>query len=117
MGVPVRDELRGAREGQAVTHQLVHADVDGGLNLDKVAALGGFVIASGGGPGRGRVYVPLREPVPHHWHRVLCEGLRDHLGGDHKIRNNNLLRPPGTLNHKPTVHGGAPVPVTWRVRG
>jgi hypothetical protein len=54
--------------------------------------------------------------VPAHWHRALCEGLRDYLGGDNKIRDNDLLRPPGTLNHKPAAKGGEPAPVEWLVR-
>jgi hypothetical protein len=103
------------REGEAVTHQLVHNDVDGDPNLDKVRAIGGFVVASGT-PGHVHVYVPLTEPVPAHWHRALCEGLRDYLGGDDKIADNDLLRPPGTLNHKQVPKGGEPVPVEWLVR-
>ncbi|MGB0972436.1 MAG: hypothetical protein ACPGVG_15980 [Mycobacterium sp.] len=41
--------------------------------------------------------------------------LRDHLGGDSKISDNDLQRPPGTLNHKPTMAGGEPTSVRWLI--
>jgi putative DNA primase/helicase len=101
----------------AVARDHVHADIDhGGLDLEKVRALDGSAVASGT-PGNGHVYVALTESVPAHWHKVLCRGLADYLGGgDAKISANDLLRPPGTFNHKPAAKGGAPTPVEWRVR-
>ena len=39
---------------------------------------------------------------------MLCEGLRDHLGSDAKIRDNDVLRPAWSFNHKPTLSGGLP---------
>jgi hypothetical protein len=104
-------------KGDAVTRQLVHADVDNGaLDVDKVRALNGFAVASGT-PGNGHVYVALTESVPLHQHEALCRGLGKFLGAvDAKIADNDVLRPPGTFNHKPTVTGGDPAPVEWIVR-
>jgi hypothetical protein len=110
-----RAAVRQVYEG--VTHRLVHADVDGGLNLDDVYDLGGFAVATGQ-DGHAHVYVPLSEPVSAYQHGRLCEGLRDHLKGDNKVRDNDLMRPVGTLNHKvPLLSPGAdPAAVTWLVK-
>jgi hypothetical protein len=103
-------------KGAAVARPQVHADIDHGhLDGEKVRAIDGFAVASGT-PGNGHVYVALTESVPAHWHRALCRGLGDYLGGaDAKISENDVLRPPGTLNHKPTAAGGDPAVVTWLV--
>lgn len=103
-------------KGAAVARRQVHADVDHGqLDTEKVHSIDGFAVASGT-PGNGHVYVALTESVPAHWHRALCRGLGDYLGGaDAKISENDVLRPPGTLNHKPTAGGGDPAVVTWLV--
>jgi hypothetical protein len=110
----MRDKHR--RKGNAVTHALVHSDVDNGaLDTGKVSQLGGFAIASGT-PGNGHAYVPLSESVSAQQHEVLCRALGHYLGAaDAKISDNDLLRPPGTLNHKPAVDGGDPSPVRWLV--
>jgi hypothetical protein len=64
--------------------------------------------------------VPLTESVSFAHHRQLCRALGDHFGAkDSKIADNDLLRPPGTLNHKPTVMdsgGRPPALVRWLVR-
>ena len=103
-------------KGAAVTHMLVHADVDDGLlDADRVRALGGFAVGSGT-PGHGHAYVRLSESVSAPQHRALCWGLGAYLGAiDSKIADNDLLRPPGTFNYKPTLHGGDPAPVDWVV--
>ena len=103
--------------GGSVLRRLAHADIDGTLNLDDVHDLGGFAVATGQ-PGHAHLYVPLSEPVSVYQHQRLCEGLRDHLGGDDKIRDNDLLRPVGTLNHKIPllVPGAEPAPVEWLVK-
>ena len=93
------------RKGNAAWRQLVHSDVDAGLDLDLVRDLGGFIVWSGS-PGHGHIYIPLKHVVTVDQHRVLCEGLRARLGGDDKICDNDLLRPPGTFNFKPTVMNG-----------
>jgi hypothetical protein len=104
-------------KGAAVSRILVHADVDGALlDPDKVRTLGGFAVSSGT-QGNGHVYVPLAEPVTAPQHRALCKGLGAHMGAkDAKITDNDLLRPPGSLNYKPTLIGGEPAPVEWAVR-
>jgi hypothetical protein len=101
----------------AVARQLAHTDVDSGLlDLDRVHQLGGFAVASGS-PGNGHVYVRLSEPVTGPQHEVLCRGLVARLQGDPgKVNDNDLLRPPGTFNHKPAAAGGDAAPVEWLVR-
>ncbi|WP_197416144.1 DNA-primase RepB domain-containing protein [Mycobacterium sp. GA-1199] len=96
---------------------LVHADVDRGrLNTSSVRNVPGAFAVSSGSPGNGHVYVRLTRPVPHHQHEQLCRGLMAHSGAtDSKVSDNDMLRPPGTHNHKPTIDGGEPVPVTWAV--
>ncbi|MGY4650579.1 AAA family ATPase [Mycobacterium sp. URHB0021] len=120
-------------KGTAVTHTLVHADIDRGTAdsegtsseaLDDVAQLhvlvhqvqmrsdfDGFAVASGT-PGHAHVYVPLAAPVTAAQHEALCRALTKRLGGDPgKISDNDLLRPPGTFNHKRAAFGGKPTPV------
>jgi hypothetical protein len=101
-------------QGAAAARMVVHADVDDGrYDPEKVAAAGGFAVASGT-PGNAHVYVPLSESVPASVHRELCRGLSRYLGAvDAKISDNDLLRPPGTLNYKTAALGGDPSPVQW----
>jgi putative DNA primase/helicase len=94
-------------KGNAAWRQIIHSDVDGNLDLAKVRKVGGFVVWSGSN-GHGHVYVPLGYAISQQRHERLCEGLRGYLGGDSKIRDNDLLRPAGTFNHKPTLAGGQP---------
>jgi hypothetical protein len=104
-------------KGDAVTHRLVHADIDAGLiDVERVRTLGGFAVSSGS-RGHGHVYVSLAESITPVQHEALCRGLGRYLGAvDAKISDNDVLRPPGTFNHKPTVTGGQPVRVEWLVR-
>jgi hypothetical protein len=103
-------------QGAAVARRIVHADCDGDIDLDKVHAIGGFAVASGT-PGHAHVYVQLAESVPANQHRELCRALGDYLGdADPKISANDVLRPPGTLNHKEAARGGFSTPVEWLVR-
>jgi hypothetical protein len=99
-------------QGAAVARMNVHADVDNGrYDPEKVTAVGGFAVASGS-TGNAHVYVPLTESVPANVHRELCRGLSRYLGAvDPKITDNDLLRPPGTFNHKLAARGGEPSPV------
>ena len=98
-------------KGNAIGCQLVHSDVDTGeLDPYEVEQLGGFVVASGT-IGHGHVYIVLASEVTAAQHELLCRGLAARLGGDSKISDNDLLRPPDTLNHKPAAAGGAPRPV------
>jgi hypothetical protein len=104
-------------KGAAVARRIVHADVDNGaLNPETIRSLHGFAVSSGT-PGNGHAYIALTESVPANWHTELCRGLGAHLGAvDAKISDNDVLRPPGTFNYKPTVTGGEPAPVEWLVR-
>lgn len=102
--------------GATVALRLAHTDIDHGqLDAEKVQQLGGFAVSSGT-PGNGHVYVPLAQAVTAAQHRILCKALGDYLGGGEKISANDLLRPPGTYNHKPAATGGIPAAVTWLVR-
>jgi hypothetical protein len=110
----MRDRRRA--KGNAASRVLVHADVDhGGLDLDVVRGLGGFALASGTPGPHGHVYIPLSYAVTAAQHEMLCRGLAALLGGDAKCSDNDLLRVPGTLNHKAAAAGGEPTPVRWLV--
>ena len=102
-------------KGNAVTLRLVHCDVDSGVTLEEVRQLGGTVVWSGTDK-NGHIYILLTVAVTQEQHAVLCKGLIARFGGDKgKWSDNDLLRPPGTFNYKPTVMngGGKPaVPVT-----
>ena len=104
-------------KGNSVNRMHIHVDIDNGrLDIAKVQALNGFAVGSGT-PGNGHVYVELTESVPVHHYQVLCRALADHLGGgDAKIADNDVLRPPGTYNLKEWARGGDPTPVDWLVR-
>ena len=98
-------------KGNAAWRQLVHADVDGAIDPVDVHPLGGSIVWSGTLL-HGHIYVPLSYVVTPVQHQILCEGLVAHFGGDKgKVRDNDLLRPPGSLNHKPTLSGEAPFQV------
>ncbi|OBG89903.1 MULTISPECIES: phage/plasmid primase, P4 family [unclassified Mycobacterium] len=102
--------------GGAVSLTKVHTDIDGDCPLDKVADLGGWAVSTGS-PGHAHVYVDLAGPVPLYQHTALCRALGAHLGdADAKIKPNDMLRPPGTLNHKGQARGGQSAPVEWLIR-
>lgn len=120
--------LRGQKrqKGTAVdaARKHVHADVDldGDQELD-LAAVGGIpgaMAVGSGSPGNAHVYVMLAEPVTTERHTALCRALGEYLGtkDSSKVSDNDLLRPPGTKNYKPTVMEGGgrpPAPVDWLV--
>lgn len=98
----------------AVRLQSIHCDIDHGhLDLDKVRAVDGYAVGSGT-PGNGHVYVDLAgDAITVPQHTALCRALGGYLdGADAKIAPNDVLRPPGTRNHKSTL----PEPVVWLVR-
>ena len=101
---PYLMKTRERTRGNAAWRQIIHNDVDNGLELAKVRKMGGFVVWSGSS-GHAHVYVPLAYTVRREQHERLCEGLRGYLGGDDKIRDNDLLRPAGSFNFKPTLQG------------
>ncbi len=102
----------------AVEHRWLHSDIDrepfDSVKAEKLDNIGGFAIASGS-PDHAHVYVPLSESVSAEQHEELCIGLGKYLGGaDSKISDNDVLRLPGTSNHKPRVRNGEPIaPVRW----
>lgn len=108
------------RRGGAVERRHVHADIDGPANLDLVRDLGGVAVASGNlafdGTPRSHVYLRLTESVSVGEHEALCRGFGQLVGGDaadlSKTADHDVLRPPGTLNHKRTE----PRPVSWLIR-
>jgi hypothetical protein len=103
-------------QGAAAARLNIKADIDGDFDLDKVREISGFAVASGT-PGHAHVYVPLAESVPAHQYTALCRALGNYLGNaDSKISDNDVLRPPGTYNHKPTTRGLEPVSVRWLLR-
>lgn len=103
-------------KGSVVERRLIHADIDGAVPVEKVKALGGFAVDSGT-EGHGHVYIALSAPVNAQQHQALCRALGRYLGhADNKISDNDLLRPPGSVNRKPTVRGGDAVPVRWLVK-
>lgn len=106
-------------QGAAAARRKVHADFDGHeLNTDKAREIDACAVGSGT-PGHAHVYVILADSVPAHWHRALCQGLGKYLGdADAKISDNDVLRPPGTLNHKARIRsaGGEPTAVEWLIR-
>jgi len=105
-------------KGSATQRVLVHADIDHEVDAQAVTDLGGFIVRSGSS-GHGHVYVPLAWPITRDQHEALCRGLAAKLGGDHKFSDNDLLRPPGTLNYKAQADGGSPtaVDVVWCSQG
>ncbi|WP_242652742.1 DNA primase family protein [Intrasporangium flavum] len=104
-------------KGASVTRTKVHADIDGPVALDLVNDLGGWAVASGSA-GHGHVYVDLNRSVSASWHEALCRGLGAYLGhADAKVSDNDLLRPPGTVNNKPVAFGTEDAArVEWLVR-
>jgi hypothetical protein len=107
----------GRVKGDAVALRLLHTDVDHGLDLEVARELGAFVVGSGT-PGNGHVYVPLSRPVTVAEHDALCRGLIERLGGDKgKHSDNDLLRPVGAYNLKPTVFDNRPpARITWLLK-
>jgi putative DNA primase/helicase len=106
-------------EGAAVDRRKAHADIDNGLaDAEKIRELHGYAVGSGT-KGNAHAYVDLTRSVPTIQHEALCRALGAHLGAkDSKIKDNDVLRPPGTYNHKARIRsaGGEPTPVEWLVR-
>jgi hypothetical protein len=104
-------------KGNAVDRRFIHADIDVQVPVEKVEALGGFAVDSGT-EGHGHAYIALSAPVSTEQHEALCRAWGRHLVGraDAKVSDNDLLRPPGSVNRKPTVRGKAASPVRWLVK-
>ncbi len=102
-------------EGAAVNRSKAHADCDGQIDLDKVRQIHGYAVGSGT-DGHAHVYVDLTESVPAIQHEALCRGLGAYLGdADAKVKDNDVLRPPGTWNHKERARGGESTEVHWLI--
>ncbi len=109
----------GRRKGEAVARFTVHSDADGQVDTDKVEAIEGAFAVASGSPGHAHVYVRLSESISCAGHDALGKALGAYAVGadaDCKFSDNDLLRPPGTLNHKRAARGGEPTPVTWLVK-
>lgn len=105
-------------KGAAVSRDTLHADFDGGHGGHDRARLLGAAIVGSGTRGNWHAHIRLAHPVPAHHHAALQRALVTYLDADRaKINDNDLLRPPGTLNHKPTVFtpGADPALVEWLV--
>lgn len=98
-------------KGNAAWRALLHCDVDTPIDPGVVDGLGGHIVWSGS-QGHGHVYIVLSYPVMPTQHDILERGLVARLHGDPaKISENDLLRPPGTFNHKSAVNGAMMTPV------
>jgi hypothetical protein len=104
------------REKGSGKRDKAHADYDGhNLDIAEIERLGGFAVESGT-PGHAHVYIPLTHAVTPAQHEILCRAIGKHLGdSDAKISDNDLLRPPGTFNYKPTTRGESPAPVRFLI--
>lgn len=104
-------------KGAAVARLSAHTDYDSDdLDAEELHRLGAWAVGSGT-PGHAHVYVSLAHAVTPAQHEALCRGLCTRLGGSPgKISDNDLLRPPGTLNHKQRARGGEPTAVEWLIR-
>lgn len=117
---PYPHRAHGRRESEGVERRLVHADIDGHPDIEAALALGTIIVASGSSDAEGKphahVYLRLSESVSHDQHRALCAALGESVGRGYadssKTQASDVLRPPGTLNHKSTP----PRPVTWITR-
>lgn len=117
---PYRHRIIGRRAGEARARRHVHADIDGPADLDRARALGCMAVASGTSTEQGdphaHVYLRLDRAVTAIEHSALCRALGQLVGGEHhdtsKTGDADVLRPPGTLNHK---HDQTR-PVTWLTR-
>jgi hypothetical protein len=107
-------------KGGAVERRTAHTDLDKPeeINQDRLVSLVGHIyVVESGSPDHYHVYCLLTRSVPQPQHEILCRGLGAYIGGADraKVSDNDYLRPPGTLNRKPTVDGGEPNPVTWMI--
>jgi putative DNA primase/helicase len=107
-------------KGESWKRTVVHTDIDGDADAEKVSAIGGFAVASGT-PGHAHVYVPLTRSVDLDHHERLCQALGEYMGDadPSKGNDNDMLSVPYGFNLKPTVMNGggkSPLPRGWMVR-
>lgn len=100
---PLPRKTRGKRTGgDALSHRVVWADVDhtmGSALMDRIKARGFWVIATGT-PGHVQIYARMDRDLTAGEHRAIQTGLRELVGGDNKIADNDLLKIPATWNYK-----------------
>ncbi|WP_280414863.1 hypothetical protein [Nocardia carnea] len=78
--------------------------------LTELGAFGWYSGSEHNGVRNRHVFVELTESVGPWEFEALCKGLAAYIGAhDGKHKDNDVLRVPGTLNHK----GDEPVPVVW----
>ena len=103
------------RKGSALPPMVCWADLDGPAADEQLLVALDPLIVESGSDGHRHLYVPLSRPVELGTWNLLQRALRDALGSaaDAKIADNDLLRLPGTRNHKsdpPTVVTPLPWP-------
>jgi hypothetical protein len=88
------------------------------MDIEKVKSIEGAFAVASGSPGHGHVYVRLSETIVGAEHDALSRALGSYLGSADvaKHSDNDLLRPPGTLNHKSAAADGEPTPVVWLIK-
>lgn len=97
---PYLGERRERVAGWAKERRWVHVDIDhADPDLEALKKLRALVVASGTA-GHVHAYIPVSRSLGEEGHRALCDKARRLLRGDFKIRDNDLLRPAGTLNYK-----------------
>lgn len=88
--------------GTSVAPRVLHADLDRDPtpeDAQKIELLDALTVCSGTG-GHLHVYVFLDAPVPVETYHPMQHRLVAFLGADAKVRDNDVLRIPGTANHK-----------------
>ncbi len=107
--IPNLRSARSAKVGFGEGGRYVWADIDHVTDetwrrLDAVLNRGSLVVYSGGRDGL-HVYLRLDGWYPPRIFEELNEQFDGYIGGDHKHRENTLLRLPGTWNHKGRAKG------------
>ena len=100
---PALRETPHRRKGNAAHHDLLFVDRDGHVPLDvaALAELGSLLVVDSGTAGHEHAYVKLADDPGPERREALCRALADRLGScDAKYSDNDLLRLPGTANHK-----------------
>jgi hypothetical protein len=107
--VHLSNDPKSKSKGSSIERLRIHADIDRDLNTEdrqKIAQLGAWTVKSGSA-GHAHVYIELDRNVTLEEYELLQRGLIKFLDADKsKICDNDLLRIPGTNNHKPEPKGG-----------
>ena len=98
------------KEGRYVWADIDHVTDDTRRRLDAVLSKGSLLVQSGGRGGL-HVYIRLDGWYPRRVFQDLNRQFDTYIGGDHKFRDNTLLRLPGTWNHKGRAKGLDSYPV------